>query len=57
MPELGRGLESEIPGVSDRLPKELEKSLTNKIKPALIKKLDNMPNTGKGFRAMQILKR
>ena len=57
MPALGRGLESEIPGVSDGLPVELEKGLKGGAKPTLIERLDNVPRTEGGFRAMRIPER
>ena len=54
---LGRGLESEIPRVSDGLPVELGKNLKGGAKPILIERLDDMPRTENGFRAMRIPER
>ena len=54
MPSLGRGLETEIPGVSDNLPKQLERNLKEDKKVILKQRLDKVPSTEEGFSAMHI---
>ena len=57
MPSLGRGLETEIPGVSDNLPKQLERNLKEDKKVTLKQRLDEVPSTEEGFSAMHIPER
>ena len=57
MPSLGRGLETETPGVLDNLPKQLERNLKEDKKVILKQRLDKVPSIKKGFSAIYILKR
>ena len=57
MPSLGRGLGTEIPGISDDLPKQLERDLKEDKKVTLKQRLDEVPSTENGFSAMHIPER
>ena len=57
MPDLGRGLGSEIPRVSDNVPKEVKKKLKGVKKATLAERLNNVLNTEEGFEAMHIPER
>ena len=57
MPSLGRGLETEIPGVSDNLPKQQERNLKEGKKVILKQRLNEVPSTEEGFLVIYILER
>ena len=57
MPSLGRGLETETPGVLDNLPKQLERNLKEDKKVILKQRLNKVPSTKKGFSAIYIPER
>lgn len=57
MPQLAPGVDSEIPGVSDSLPKEIAQAQKGAFKLTLDQKLKNIPDAEDGFSAMRIAER